>query len=155
MAVVLRFLILIPFGFVTACLTSAFTMLWPYVGRDGSDLLASPVALVHSTFAFWAQGAQIGSTVLIPWGIFMAVTEIFGLSSIVLHIAAGITGAVAIIILAYGEAAPSGSIQAAIVISGLVFALSYWIVAGRRAGSWRPDRRKPAGESAGPRHDEG
>ncbi|MEN3792826.1 hypothetical protein [Fulvimarina sp. MAC3] len=141
MATVFRFLFVIPLGFVTACLTSAFTILWPYLGLMENGNFYSPVVYVHSAVAFWAQGAQIGSTLLIPWAIFMAASEILGLSSMLFHIAAGIVGAVAIIILAYGEQAPSGSIQAAIVMAGIVFALTYWLVAGRRAGTWRPRRR--------------
>lgn len=142
MATVVRFLFVIPLGFVFACLTSAFTVLWPYLGIMENGTIYNPVLYVHSAVAFWAQGAQIGSTLLIPWAIFMAASEILGLSSLLFHVAAGVVGSVAIIILAYGEPAPSASIQAAIVMSGIVFALTYWLVAGRRAGAWRP-RRQP------------
>ncbi|MER0238788.1 hypothetical protein [Fulvimarina sp. MAC8] len=152
MATILRFIFVIPFGFVMACLTSAFTILWPYLGLTEAENAFSPVVYVHSAVAFWAQGAQIGSTLLIPWAIFMAASEILGLSSLLLHIAAGIAGSVSIIILAYGEPAPSGSIQAAIVMSGIVFALTYWLVAGRRAGAWRPRRKVKTKETPQP-HD--
>ncbi|EAU43285.1 hypothetical protein FP2506_10586 [Fulvimarina pelagi HTCC2506] len=153
MATVFRFIFVIPVAFVTACLTSAFTVLWPYLGLTDVENAFSPVVYVHSAVAFWAQSAQIGSTLLIPWAVFMAVSEILGLSSLVLHIAAGIAGSVAIIILAYGDPAPSGSIQAAIVISGIVFALTYWVVAGRKAGTWRPRRRADPLDTTPATHD--
>ncbi|RFC65083.1 hypothetical protein DYI37_04270 [Fulvimarina endophytica] len=148
MATVLRFLIVIPFAFVLSCLTSAFTILWPYLDLADTPEMHRPFAYIDAAFAFWAQSGQIGSTLLIPWTIFMALTEMFGLNSLVLHLVAGLVGSVAIILVAYGSPPPSVSIQAAILISGTVFALTYWVVAGRRAGAWRPLRRSRRAEPA-------
>ncbi|MEE2952675.1 MAG: hypothetical protein VYD57_15700 [Pseudomonadota bacterium] len=142
MMTVLRFIFLLPLAFVVSCGTSAFALLWPYFERGADGRLIDPVYLFQWAIAYFAQAAQIGSTLLLPWAIFMAVTEIAGLSFLVFHLVAGLVGSIAVIFLAYREGAPSGGVQAAIVVSGLVFALTYWLIAGRSAGSWRQTTRR-------------
>ena len=132
MMTVLRFIFLLPLAFVVSCGTSAFALLWPYFERGASERLVDPVILFQWAIAFFAQAAQIGSTLLLPWAIFMVVTEV-----------AGLVGSVALILLAYRDGAPSAGIQVAIVIAGLVFALTHWLIAGRSAGAWRTRAGRP------------
>ncbi|MEF2553569.1 hypothetical protein VQ042_19790 [Aurantimonas sp. A2-1-M11] len=137
MSTVLRFLFVIPIGFVAAVLVAAFAMLWPFLETPEGLAGGDPVFLFHAGIAFFAQAAQIGSVVLVPWALFMVATELLALSSILLHVAAGFIGGVAIIITAYGGTSPHMSVQTAIIVAALCFALAYWIVAGRSAGRWR------------------
>ena len=146
MKTLLRFLFVIPTGFAAACFAAAFAMLWPFLhipGSAGSD----PVFLIHAGIIFFAQAAQIGSAMLIPWAVFMVLTETFGLSSILLHVTTGFLGGVALMFAAYGRNVPHMSVQTAIIVASLTFALVYWIVAGRSAGRWRRRRPKPAGDA--------
>ena len=143
MMTVLRFIFLLPLAFVVSCGTSAFALLWPYFERGASERLVDPVILFQWAIAFFAQAAQIGSTLLLPWAIFMVVTEVAGLSSLLFHLVAGLVGSVALILLAYRDGAPSAGIQVAIVIAGLVFALTHWLIAGRSAGAWRTRAGRP------------
>ncbi|HDZ74639.1 MAG TPA: hypothetical protein ENH55_18095 [Aurantimonas coralicida] len=148
MTAVLRFLFVIPFGFVAACMTAAFAMLWPFLTIPAGMGASDPIFLFHTVIAFLAQSAQIGSVILLPWALFMVASELFGLSSILLHLAAGLIGAGAILVTAYGDNLPNASVQTAIVVAALSFTLIYWIVAGRSAGRWRrgSGRTTPAAE---------
>ena len=140
MKTLLRFLFVIPIGFAVACFAAAFAMLWPFL-RVPASAGADPVFLVRVGIIYFAQAAQIGSVTLIPWALFMVATETLGLSSILLHVAAGFLGGVALMFAAYGHDVPHMSVQTAIIVASLTFALVYWIVAGRSAGRWR--RRRP------------
>ena len=145
MTAVLRFLFVVPLGFVAGCLAAAFALLWPFLdlppGWWGDPLLAIELFL-----GLLAQAGQIGAAALIPWAIFMAVTEILRLSSLILHMAAGLIAGLALARLWYGDAVPL-AIQTAMIVGGLAFFMVYWGVAGRRAGHWR--RRAPAGIATG------
>ena len=142
MSTVLRFLFVIPFGFVAACLTAAFAMLWPFLELPPGGVV-DPVFLFHATIAFAAQSAQIGSVVLLPFAFFVVATEIFALSSVVLHLAAGLLGGVAVLFATYGRDVPHMSVQTAILVASICFALVYWIIAGHRAGRWRSSGAQP------------
>ena len=137
MLTVLRFLFVIPIAFVAACLTGAFAMLWPFIDLSGGSLTRDPIYLFQLILLFMEQAAQIGSVTLLPWALFMVLSEAFGLRSILMHVAAGLCGGIAILIVAYGRTGPHASVQTAIVVASVVFALVYWIVAGRSAGRWR------------------
>jgi hypothetical protein len=139
MIAVLRFIFVIPFGFVAACLAAAFALLWPFVDMTGAET-GNLLFWIQAGLGFVAQAAQVGSAALIPWALFMVVTEIFGWRSLILHMAAGAIGGFAVMRSAYGEALPHASVQTAVVVAGLTFAMVYWIVAGRSAGRWRPRR---------------
>ncbi|WP_062226892.1 hypothetical protein [Aureimonas frigidaquae] len=145
MRTVFRFLFGIPIGFILACFAAAFPLVWPFVPFSLASLEQDPVQIVELAVLFLAQSAQVGSTALLPWALFMVVTEILGWSSLLLHAAAGLIGGFVVTRLAYGGMEPPMSIQTAILLSGLAFALIYWIVAGHGAGRWRrrtgaPDR---------------
>lgn len=142
----LRFLFVIPFGFVLACLAGAFALLWPFL-QVGRETLVDPLALFYLALGFTAQAAQVGSAALLPWGVFMVATEILGLSSVVLHAGAGLLGGFAASRLAYDTPAHL-SVQTALAVSGLAFALVYWLIAGRSAGRWRNVYRRQRPDAA-------
>ncbi|UHD46619.1 hypothetical protein LUX29_05230 [Aureimonas altamirensis] len=136
MRAVLRFLFVIPLGFVFACYGAAFSLLWPFIevpATIGDD----PFRMVEMVFVFTAQAAQVGSAALLPWAIFMLVTEIMGWRSLLLHAAIGLASGFIALRLAYEGSMPPISIQTAIFLAGLAFGMIYWIIAGRAAGSWR------------------
>jgi hypothetical protein len=139
MATVLRFLILIPLGFLLACAGAAFALIWPFLGQVPA-LEADPVFWFEAATGFVLQAVQIGTVSFVPWALFMAASEALGLRSLVLHALAGVAGAFAVLRLAYGTTAPHASVQTAMIVAGLAFALIYWLVAGRGAGRWRRAR---------------
>lgn len=140
MATLLRFLFLVPLAYVSACLAAAFALLWPFMNTAGARS-GDPFFWVQAAVGFAGQAAQVGSVTLVPFAVFMAVTELLGWRSLLLHAGAGLLGSYAVIRLAYGEALPHASVRTALVVAGVSFALVYWILAGHGAGRWRPSRR--------------
>ncbi|KQT85440.1 hypothetical protein [Aurantimonas sp. Leaf443] len=149
MLTVLRFLFLVPAGFVAATLAAAFALVWPFVDLPPSP---DPFLIAEIVFAVIAQAAQIGAAIILPFALFVLASEVLGLSSILLHLLAGVLGGGTLLVLAYGRALPHASIQVAAMVAALSFALVYWIVAGNSAGRWRARFRAP---TPAPRTDEG
>jgi hypothetical protein len=137
MATVFRFLFVIPLGFLLSCGAAAFALIWPFLGANGPGFREDPLYWIHAGFGLGLEAVQVGSASFLPWAAFMAATEIFGIRSLILHALAGLAGAIAVIRLAYGADAPHESVQTALVVAGLAYALVYWLVAGRAAGRWR------------------
>ncbi|GGE08651.1 hypothetical protein GCM10011390_29690 [Aureimonas endophytica] len=136
MLTVLRLLFVIPLGFVAACLAAAGVLIGPFLGPlpAWSD---DPLYLIELGTAFAIQAMQVGSVAFLPWLGFVAVTELLGLSSLILHVLAGLGGAFAVLRLAYDSAPPSEGVRNAVLVAGLAFALLYWLLAGHGAGGWR------------------
>ncbi|KQT52692.1 hypothetical protein ASG43_19790 [Aureimonas sp. Leaf454] len=139
----LRFLFVIPFGFVAACGAASFALLWPFVDLSGAKD-GDPFFWLQIGLGFAAQAAQVGSTALVPWGAFVLATELLGWRSLIFHALAGLAAGFLTTRFAYAGALPHASVQTAMAVAGLAFALVYWIIAGRGAGRWRtatPARR--------------
>ena len=136
MATVLRFLFVVPLAYVAACLTAAFAMLWPFVDFGEASTL-DPFMVAEAAFFFGAQAVQIGTVAFLPWLVLMVASEVAGLSSLLLHMVAGLAGGIVILFAAYGPNVPHMSVQTAILVASLTFALVYWILAGHGAGRWR------------------
>ncbi|WP_152046995.1 hypothetical protein [Aureimonas psammosilenae] len=141
MILVLRLVFLIPLGFVAACLGAAFALIGPFVGPF-PPLDQDPLYWFELAWAFGIQAVQIGSVAFLPWACFMIATEFLGLGSILIHAAAGLLGAFAYLRLSYDGAMPDGGVRTAVIAAGLVFALVYWLVAGRGAGRERSRQRE-------------
>jgi hypothetical protein len=147
MPTVLRFLFVIPSGFVAACLAAAFALVWPFLG---------PLPPLEDHLPFWlaAGGAFVLQLVLVggaafaPWLLFVGLSELFGLGSLLVHALAGLVGAFATTRVAYGASPPQPIVQTALFAAGLAFALVYWLIAGRGAGRWRRRARPAPGEPA-------
>ena len=142
MGTVLRFLFVVPLAYVAACVTGAFAMLWPFIDV-GAFSAGDPVFIAQAAFYFDAQAIQIGAVAFLPWVAFMVASETLRLSSLLLHMLAGLVGGVAILFTAYGPKVPHMSVQTAILVASLTFSLVYWIIAGHGAGRWR--KRTEAG----------
>ncbi|MCQ8781917.1 hypothetical protein [Mangrovibrevibacter kandeliae] len=141
MTTLLRFIFVIPLGFVAACVMAAFTLLWPFVHFAG----VPPENLVfwfHAAVGFLRQTQLVATAIFVPWAVFMTVTEVAGLNSLLLHLVGGLVAGFGVSRLAYGAHVPALSVQTAIIVAGLVFALVYWIVAGHAAGRWRRRYRR-------------
>ena len=141
MSTVLRILFLIPMGFVLACFAGALVLLWPFVDVSPATL-NNPAQVMDLAVLFTAQAAQVGWTALVPFVVFLTLSEALRLRSILIHLIAGLAGGA---IAAHAEPASNDMrIQTATIVAGLAFALTYWIVAGHRAGRRRPaDARLP------------
>lgn len=135
MIAVLRFLFVIPLGFVAGCLVAAFALLWPFLNLP-AGWWNDPFLLFELFLGLIAQAGQIGAAALMPWAIFMVLTESLRWSSFLLHAATGALAGLALAQLWYGGDAPA-AIRTAMIIGGLGFFMVYWIVAGRSAGHWR------------------
>ena len=149
MATVLRFLLLISTGFVLACAAAAFALLWPFLDWP-PGAAQDPFLMVQLVLGFTAQAAQVGSTALVPWGLFMGLSESLGWRSLLLHMGAGLVGGFAAMRLQPGGPVTETSLQTAFAVAGLSFALVYWLVAGRGAGRWRRPRRTTSPPPASP-----
>lgn len=136
MIAVLRFLFVVPIGFVAGCLAASFALLWPFIELP-PGWRENGVVLLELFVGFMAQAAQIGSAALVPWALFMGLSEIFRLSSLLVHIGVGALAGLVLARTWYGDTPPP-AIQTAMVVGGIAFFMVYWIVAGRNAGAWRP-----------------
>ncbi|SKA20947.1 hypothetical protein [Consotaella salsifontis] len=136
MTTVLRFLFVVPFGYIAACLAAAFALLWPFFNSQAASD-ADLFFWLQAGATFVAQVVMVGSATFVPWAAFMVLTELLGLSSLLLHAAAGALGAYLLTRLAYAGAMPDRNVITAVIVSGVAFALVYWVIAGRGAGSWR------------------
>jgi hypothetical protein len=116
---------------------------WPALSGDPAELV------VFWGAAFLASG--ITATLLfLPMLIVVALAEAFAVRSLLAHVA----GVVALALLAYqgtgfgrsgqesiDRAPPPISREAEIAAAaGVVFGLTYWLIAGRNAGRWREPR---------------
>lgn len=149
MSAVLRFLFVIPIAFVFACVSAGFAMLWPFLETDGVAT-SEPLFWIQVSLGLLAQSAQVGATALTPWAVFMVASETLGVRSLILHMVAGVAAGYGVMRAAYGEAMPAASVQTAMVVAGLTFALVYWIFAGRNAGRWRRREARQPPASATP-----
>ncbi len=134
MSAVLRILFLIPMGFVLACCAGAAALILPFVELPGAAM-SNPAQVVDLAFLFTLQAAQVGWTALVPFLVFLVLSEALRLRSILIHLIAGLVGGA--IAAHAGTAATDMRVQTATIVAGLAFALTYWIVAGHGAGRRR------------------
>ena len=135
MSTVLRLLFLIPIGFILACCAGAVALLWPFVDLSPAAL-ADPAEVLDLMILFTAQAAQVGVTALVPFLIFLVLSEALRLRSILIYLVLGLVGGA--LAAHAGAVSPDMRVQTATIVAGLAFALTYWIVAGHRAGRARP-----------------
>jgi len=146
-------LIVICFALFMAAMAAGVATAIALLGVEVHTLGPDPVGQVF----FWGTAmAASGATVafgFLPLVIAVTVAEAFSIRSFVIHAAAG----AALLIFAYYGASfgwsyeesidrppPPISREAEIVAAvGMVFGMTYWLIAGRNAGRWR-ERRAPA-----------
>jgi hypothetical protein len=131
---VLRLLFLIPIGFVLACGAAAFALLWPFLDIGWASF-TDPLQTIQLAVGFTTMAAGIGWVALVPFLIFLVLSEALRLRSVLIHLLAGLAGGA--LAAHAGPAVGDMRLQTATIVAGLAFALTYWAVAGHRAGRAR------------------
>ena len=135
MGMLLRILVLIPLGYIAACLAAGFFVLIAVIGigADGSYLTTYPgeTLLLAAALAAWA-----GAFACVPAALTILLAEAFGWRSVLFYVAFG--GAIGIgFALAFhapDTALPPGGGPQLYLAAGIIGGAVYWLVAGRRAG---------------------
>jgi len=150
MTAILRILLLLPLGFIAACLAAgAFLVLALAGGPDGWQALRAEFALGEENGLFVLLGGFAGlvvaALVAVPAFIFILFAELFAWRSVFVYLAAGaligLSGSVLPIEEVFPEAQANMTMLAA---AGLVGGFVYWLIAGRSAGFTRmPETARP------------
>jgi hypothetical protein len=141
MRAVLRILCVIPLGFVAAMIAASATIvlsagLAAYPDEPPGFFTAKLVV------ASLAAATFVGSVAAIPSLLAIALAEIFGWRSFVLHLVAGTVIGLVAFLTGIGGAPPVASDD--LVVGGAAGAVGgfvYWLVAGRGAGFVPPPRK--------------
>ncbi|ALN71662.1 hypothetical protein [Aureimonas sp. AU20] len=139
MSTVLRILFLVPIGFMLACCAAAFALLWPFLDI-GWATFTDPLQTIQLAMGFTTMAAGIGWVAFVPFLIFLVLSEALRLRSVLIHLLAGLVGGA--VAAHAGPAVGDMRLQTATIVAGLAFALTYWVLAGHRAG--RPRRPSPS-----------
>jgi hypothetical protein len=142
-------LFVIFFGFLIACMAAGMTIAFGLLAGQWQLLETDPVA----QGAFWITSA-VGTSVagfasFMPLVLVAILAEAFRLRSAIFYALAGV-GIALFAYYSWGFVNPyEESIDAPgpivrgielVIASGVVFGLTYWAVAGRKAGAWRDPR---------------
>src|SRR3954468_20313070 len=145
-------LFVIFFGFLIACMAAGMTIAFGLLAGQWQLLETDPVA----QGAFWITSA-VGTSVagfasFMPLVLVAILAEAFRLRSAIFYALAGV-GIALFAYYSWGFVNPyEESIDAPgpivrgielVVAAGVVFGLTYWAVAGRKAGTWRDPRPRP------------
>jgi hypothetical protein len=135
-------------GYVWACLAASLVLTLGTLTPEWGDLsaalgTASPDVQSAALWTVVAVGAVvIGVVAFLPSALAIALTEGFGLRSVVVY---GIIGGALALVTAYGldfggyAVHPDGDLardREVFAASGIAGGLVYWLFAGRRAGLW-------------------
>lgn len=128
----LRIIVVIPVGFIAACLGAAAMLVvaaggGPIPGEDLSDYI--PKVLVLS----WIASFFVGAVAAVPALILIIPAEAFGLRSLVLYLVLGAGIGLAAFLIGIGNAQPPDDLPDG-AAAGAIGGLIYWLIAGRRAG---------------------
>jgi hypothetical protein len=140
MTAILRILLLIPLGFLAACLAAGAVLVLALAGGpDGWQALQAKLAVDHGGGLFVVLGGVaalvVAGFVAIPAFIFILLAELFSWRSVFAYLAAGaligLSGSIVPIEDLVPEADANMTMLAA---AGLAGGFVYWLVAGRSAG---------------------
>ena len=132
-------LILIPLGFILACLTTAFVLVTLGVERITHALQSMPVAGTEENFEILSYAvALMSATTVLPALLVIVVGEIARLRSILYYIAGGGVAAAAIPVLAYFSYMNvpfmwNNTAWPVFATAGFFGGFTYWLIAGRNA----------------------
>jgi hypothetical protein len=153
-------IIVVLFGFLTACVAAATTLAVGFMVLAASDLdlaaepgtflgeVIAPTGVQHSAM-LWVIGVGaflVAFYALLPAMLVVAIAEGLRLRSVLLYtIAGGIAGMYCYLTLGFSpRSAGTGHVvgrEAEIVIAaGIAAGFVYWALAGRNAGRWRRER---------------
>ena len=140
MIAILRILLLLPLGFIAACLAAGAVLLLALAGGpEGWQALRADFALGEENGLFVMAGGFAGlviaALVAVPAFIVILLAELFAWRSIFFYLAAGaligLSGSVIPIEEVFPQAEANMTMLAA---AGLVGGFVYWLIAGRSAG---------------------
>jgi hypothetical protein len=135
-------LIALAYVLATFAATLAFTLSNVVMQSTGGNYLSLNVLgnAISTTMFFWlVLGHWIAA---IPFLVAIFISEFFAIRSFLLHLAGGIAVALvtpffAALLLFINTIALTGERIALAVAAGIAAGLVYWLIAGRKAGSWK------------------
>jgi len=137
MRIIWRVLIVIPLGFITACLTAGFFIAVAAYGTGGLD---RDTVIWPAIFGVLAAPV-IGGLVALPALVIIVLAELLSWRSVLAYLlAGGIAGLSAYLLTDNTAGAISDTDAQLSMTAGIVGGLAYWLVAGRMAGGYRRDR---------------
>lgn len=129
-----RLLVLVPLGYVAACLVAGWVVAFGIFGFDDIEVVGYFIGAV-AVATFYA-----GTLGFVPAAIAILMAEVFGWRSVFYYLAVG--GAIALIAEGitshFGAFDFAGETLTVFLGAGFAAALAYWAIAGRQAGLGRP-----------------
>ncbi len=127
-----RVLILIPAGYVLACLASGAFLVLAAIGADQASLTTYRTETLLLVFGV---SAMAGGLAAIPALIAIAAAETFGWRSVLFYlVAGGAIGLAAHLFSPFGHEPISTADAQLFLATGAVGGFAYWLIAGRSAG---------------------
>ncbi len=137
MRIIWRVLIVIPLGFITACLAAGVFIA---VAAYGTGALDRDTVIWPAIFGVLAAPV-IGGFAALPALLVITAAEVLSWRSVLAYLAAGGAAGLSAYLLADGGVGAISDFDAQLSLTaGLVGGLAYWLVAGRTAGGYGRDR---------------
>jgi len=135
--------------FFTTLFAAGFVTFVLFLGSDTSWLIDDPVVAGSALLFFAALWWYILQVALAPFSLILLAMELGKFQSLTLNCVAG--GACAVAILLLGDVSgimietelpyTENEVWSAALAGGLVSGITYWLLAGRRAGKWLGEPR--------------
>ena len=146
MALIARIFVVL-FALMAASIIAAVVLTLGLLPPEFDELTLVPGAHAGFGLAVAFTAVLISGYALIPAMLFIAIAEGFRLRSFVIYAA---FGALFALLMANGSnfwvdgspAYPFGREQEIFAAAGIAAGLTYWALAGRNAGAWRPERAR-------------
>ncbi len=140
MTAILRILILLPIGFLAACLTAGAVIVLALAGGpDGWQAFRADFLPGEGDGLFVLAGGIAGlivaAFIAVPSFVVILIAELFGWRSVFLYLAAGAVIGLSGSILPFDELLPEADVDITMLAAaGLAGGFVYWLIAGRSAG---------------------
>jgi hypothetical protein len=136
MRVIWRVLIVIPLGFIAACLAAG---LFIALAAYGTGSLDRDTVIWPAIFGVLAAPV-IGGLAALPALIVIIMAELLSWRSVLAYLVAGGAAGLSAYLLADNTAGAISDTDAQLsMAAGIVGGLAYWLIAGRKAGAYRRD----------------
>jgi hypothetical protein len=156
MTAILRILLLIPLGFLTACLAAGAVIVLALAGGpDGWQAFRAEFVPGEGERLFVLAGGIAGlivaAFIAVPSFIIILLAELFGWRSVFFYLIAGAVIGLSGSILPFNEILPEADVDMTMLAAaGLAGGFVYWLIAGRSAGyGGRPAADAGTGDEAG------
>lgn len=138
MPALVRVLILIPAGYILACLASGAFLVLAVIGADQASLTTYGTEMLLLVFGV---SAMAGGLAAVPALVAIVAAETFGWRSVLFYlVAGGAIGLAAHLLGPFGHEPISTADAQLFLATGAVGGFAYWLIAGRTAG---PGRARP------------